>query len=99
MPLSYAEPCMHMSITGLWTVCLCLALVVPVLLICLSTDLQGIGAQTKEALKWTSVGILIFQCVSIARLCFVWRFGYQMEEESKEALEPVLSLTARTSLL
>ena len=61
---------------GKWLALRCLALVVPVLLICLSTQ-----AQNREALLWTGVGLLIFQVVSTACSWYVWRFGYLMEEE------------------
>ena len=55
---------------GLWIVCHSIALVVPVLLICLSTDLKDVHAQTKEALKWTGMVLLITQCASFV---YVWR--------------------------
>ena len=47
----------------------CAALVVPVLQICLGTLLPNVEEQTKEALKWTGVWLLILQCVIILCLC------------------------------
>ena len=63
---------------------LALRCLVPVLLICLSTQ-----AQNREALLWTGVGLLIFQVVSTACSWYVWRFGYLLDDE--EALVPLTS--------
>ena len=80
---------MQEPLTGRWLALRCLALVAPVLLICLGTQLQGVETQTKEALKWTGVGLLIFQVVSTACSWYVWRFGYLLDDE--EALVPLTS--------
>ena len=77
---------MQEPLTGRWLALRCLA---PVLLICLGTQLQGVETQTKEALKWTGVGLLIFQVVSTACSWYVWRFGYLLDDE--EALVPLTS--------
>jgi len=45
------------------------AFVLPVLLICLGTLLPNVEQQTKDALKWTGVGLLILQCIITLCIC------------------------------
>ena len=64
------------------------ALVVPVLLICLGTLLPNIEEQTRDALKWTGVGLLILQCVIILCMCALPSLQIMAEEDDSEALLP-----------
>ena len=62
------------------------ALVMPVLLICLGTLLPNVEQQTKDALKWTGVGLLILQLVITLCICALPSLRDMAAEEDAEAL-------------
>lgn len=64
------------------------AFVLPVLLICLGTLLPNVEQQTKDALKWTGVGLLILQCVITLCICALPSLRVMAAEEDDVALLP-----------
>ena len=64
------------------------AFVLPVLLICLGTLLPNVEQQTKDALKWTGVGLLILQCIITLCICALPSLRVMAAEEDDVALLP-----------